>query len=629
MRRTTLIMFLGFFCFTVKAQLSTGEIPYSWVRGNETTIQSVPEVRMSNLDMETLNREDLANEGLVRPYRFGFSHDVNFNLENSGVWTTTADSGRLWNLRIYSPDALSLNLLYDKFWLPEGAKFFIYSEDMQQHIGAFTSENNKGNKDSIMGFATGFLFTNSIVLEYYEPKGIKDSGIISISHVVSGYRYVYDIVKEEKQLRHNLTFLNCHNDVNCLAGNGYENEKDAVAYMVMWDLICTGTLLNTTANDNRPVFFSANHCFEDASISTAQWIFYWNYEAPCGGVVNINSNNSTTGANVLARSADTDFLLLNLIEHPAMNPNISLYFLGWDRTTSPTGGAVIHHPSGAQKKISLTNSIVNQSTSFPMSGETLPANKYWKVGFHSGALEGGSSGSSLLNQNNRVIGSLCGGTVACPPKGVFYYGRFDVSWSGNSSSARLSDWLDPLGTNQTSLIGKNCDITLNNRTYNLGSHLLAGCTIEISNTTIESNTTVRIHGQQSVVLKPGFHAKAGSNVRITAGGGIATRGTDTENDNEDAASMLKSLELAVETTEISNVDFIVYPNPNDGNFKVKITGEIQPYTVEIFNNLGGLLGYVNCNDETVNINRTDLKAGIYYVKITMNEKIVVKKIIVQ
>jgi hypothetical protein len=29
------------------------------------------------------------------------------------------------------------NLLYDKFWLSDGAKFFIYSEDKKQHIGAF------------------------------------------------------------------------------------------------------------------------------------------------------------------------------------------------------------------------------------------------------------------------------------------------------------------------------------------------------------------------------------------------------------------------------------------------------------------------------------------------------------
>jgi len=250
----------------------------------------------------------------------------------------------------------------------------------------------------------------------------------------------------------------------------------------------------------------------------------------------------------------------------------------------------------------------------------------------------------LLNNNGLFIGQESWGSADCDGGTLGFdgdnYGRFDVAWlpeGGNQGfGRRLSHWLDPNYTNPTTLSGKNCDLTLNNKTYNSGTHTIAGCTVEISNTTIEPNTTVRIHGQQSVVLKPGFHAKSGSNVRITAGAGNATRSTEIENDNEDAISVLKSLELAVETQEITNiteistnVNFIVYPNPNDGNFTLKITGEIQPYKIEIYNSLGGLLGYVNCNNEIVNINRTDLNAGIYYVKITMNGTIVVKKIIVQ
>ena len=123
---------------------------------------------------------------------------------------------------------------------------------------------------------------------------------------------------------------------------------------------------------------------------------------------------------------------------------------------------------------------------------------------------------------------------------------------------------------------------------------------------------------------------AGSNVRITAGGQTQVNTnlkSSTGNENEYSHFSLE--ELAVKSQEIVGVDFFIYPNPNDGNFTIKITGELQPYTLEIFNSLGGLLGFVNCNDEIVNINRTDLNTGIYFVKITMNGKIAVKKIIVQ
>ena len=175
---TPMCIFLVCALNVLQAQINTEELPYTWEKGKgEIKITSIPIINLPNLDFETLYREDLNNEPSGTPYRFGFSHDVNLSLSNSGIWKNTSDGGRLWTLKIYSPDALSLNLLYDKFWLPDGAKFFIYSEDLKQNIGAFTSINNNAEKQNIKGFATGFLFTNSIVLEYYEPQGVYDEGV--------------------------------------------------------------------------------------------------------------------------------------------------------------------------------------------------------------------------------------------------------------------------------------------------------------------------------------------------------------------------------------------------------------------------------------------------------------------
>ena len=178
-----------------------------------------------------------------------------------------------------------------------------------------------------------------------------------------------------------------------------------------------------------------------------------------------------------------------------------------------------------------------------------------------------------------------------------------------------------------------CNPIINNKIYDNGIgtvngflHIITGCTIEISNTIIQPYGTVKIHGRESVILKPGFYAMKGSDVRITAGGSNSLR-SSTDEENEYSHFSLE--ELAVKSPEIVGINFSVYPNPNDGNFTVKVTGEVQPYTLEIFNNLGGMLGFVNCNDKIVNINRTDLNTGIYFVKITMNGKIAVKKIIIQ
>ena len=129
MKQLIVILFLGFFCISIQAQLSTQEIPYSWgVYDRRMSNMYIPQVTLPRLDMETIHKEDSLNSGSDSPVRFGFTHDVNISLSNSGIWTTTAESGRLWNLRIYSEDALSLSLAYDKFLFPNGAKFFIYSE---------------------------------------------------------------------------------------------------------------------------------------------------------------------------------------------------------------------------------------------------------------------------------------------------------------------------------------------------------------------------------------------------------------------------------------------------------------------------------------------------------------------
>jgi len=58
------------------------------------------------------------------PPRFGYRHDVNYNMENSGEWTDLPNGDKIWRLAISCPGALSINLLYDRFWLPDDAKFF-------------------------------------------------------------------------------------------------------------------------------------------------------------------------------------------------------------------------------------------------------------------------------------------------------------------------------------------------------------------------------------------------------------------------------------------------------------------------------------------------------------------------
>jgi len=473
--------------FVAKSQISTNELPISFsyvsevFQTNERMLKT-----MSQIDLETLSLEDKIDEKLGIPPRFGYPHEVDFTLENSGIWFDLPNGDKLWKLEIYCPGALSINLLYDKFWLPEGAKFFVYSSDKKHHIGAFTSNNNFGSKEELRGFATGLIYGERIVLEYYLPNEVLEQGVISVSHIVQGYRYINVFNNFDDNKKKGDAFQagfkqsdTCHININCPAGQNWQKEKRAIAMIIVgignrW---CTGSLINTTANDMRPYFLTADHClFSNGSKADAlynplldHWSFYWHYESP--GCISpltdpINVNLSTVGATVIANALNdslTDFALLRLSDDPIHKKGVRPYYLGWDRRPVPefTNGVGIHHPNGDVKKISNSFQIFNYSQTIHWSnGAVSIPYTHWRADFNSGSMQGGSSGSPLLNNKGNIIGQVHGGApVTCNTNYYAYYGRLSVSWVGRMNQFyRLSHHLDPIGFGSTTievLNGKN------------------------------------------------------------------------------------------------------------------------------------------------------------------------------
>ena len=144
----------------VNAQLSTNELPFSFrVENQHLFIQKNAQINSYKAllpkTVEELNTEDQENEGdnenvpprLAILY-LSMGYDQCWQLDCTNKWRQTLDNG------ISSPNALSINLLYDKFWLPEGTSLFLYSKDKKQYMGGFTSINNKGDSINLKGFAT-------------------------------------------------------------------------------------------------------------------------------------------------------------------------------------------------------------------------------------------------------------------------------------------------------------------------------------------------------------------------------------------------------------------------------------------------------------------------------------------
>lgn len=514
-------------------QISTNELPVSFTLENRKEVFKEIEVKMlPSIDMNKINKEDEEDVLNGIPPRFGYLHKVNYNLDNAGTWTILPNKDKIWQLKISCPGALSINLLYDEFYLPEGGKLFIYSEDQKHTIGAFTSNNNKGNRDKHEGFATGLIFSDIVTLEYYLPVTVQDKSAISVAYVVQGYRYIN--LPDQKDTKYFGGSGGCEVNINCPEGSNWQKEKNAVALiLVNGNRYCTGSLVNTTANDARPVFLTADHCLGgwandikyDAITDPLlnHWSFYWNYESPNCTNSSEPPIKSTVGATILANNSISDFALLSLSEDPKDDSGISTYYLGWDRTEdSSAGGVGIHHPSGDVKKIS-TYTMSPQSTDY-LDYTTISTATYWRVAWvatttNHGVTEGGSSGSSLINNNRRVIGQLHGGYSSCSNLTESdWYGKLSTSWTGNDNSdnrRRLRDWLDPINLNPQYIDGSEVCLTYNFTYQTVTTNTtVTGCKVLAENISVSNGANLSINAEQETYINGNFEIQSGSSLEI-------------------------------------------------------------------------------------------------------------------
>jgi hypothetical protein len=235
----------------------------------------------------------------------------------------------------------------------------------------------------------------------------------------------------------------CNVDVNCPAGDGWEDARRGVVQLLSGGFaFCTGSLINTTAGDCRPYVLTAAHC--GAGPSTT---FRFNYERPACESGTPPVGQTVTGATVLAGFSPSDFALLELSGD--LPEEFDTFFNGWHRSFLVSDPSwTIHHPSGDVKKISRNDD--------PLISGIFWGSNHWRVtDWEMGTTEGGSSGAPLFDSAGHIVGQLHGGNASCTNgNGWDEYGKLTASWSGGGTPAtRLLDWLDPTGAGSTVLDG--------------------------------------------------------------------------------------------------------------------------------------------------------------------------------
>ncbi len=406
----------------------------------------------------------------------------------SGIWQQVNDQWQ-FKLRLESANATSLNVGMKDFFLPPSAKLWVYTDDESIMRGPYNDSNNKAHGFFWVGDVPGDHMNIKITVRESEKKHLS----FNVDNITRGfYRYWEEPSYINKS-------GSCNVDVACSEGDGWEDEINSLGRYTFsgpsGGQLCTGQMINNTANDGKPYFLTGDHCGYSNEGSpyilsikqsvAASIALTWNYQSmTCRAPGSSSSgtqistsgfNDRQSGATYVASNPDSDFSLVLLNEKPLSNYGIN--YTGWDRTdTAPESAVAIHHPDGHAKRISFENDPVFISSFYGLVG---PGDRThirvddWDLG----TTEIGSSGSGLWNADHLLIGTLHGGDAACGNDEPDWYGRFYTSWdNGTAAQSRLKDWLDPGDTRQTTLESfAGCEAPnvtiINNSSNSLGSML--------------------------------------------------------------------------------------------------------------------------------------------------------------
>lgn len=434
-------------------QQASGGRPWGLAPAYLAQTQALEAVLLPAPDLKTALEEDARRPGF---YRISVPIPTNLDFQNAGQWTELPNGDRFWTLKLHAPDAQGLAILYEDFYLPPGARLFMYAPDGQQVLGAYTHKHNTRTNR----FLTGFVHGHTALVEYFEPASQRGQGTFRIFR--ADYAYKPPAEKSAQSVQ-NWGFgasWPCHVNAACPPGDTLGPQKRSVCHIrvVVQQGIgdFTGTLLNNTNKNAVPYVLTAYHAIDGYTPLWDLWRFDFLYQSPtCANPATEPPYLSLLGCDLKAGRRENDFLLVELFQQ--VPGNFQAYFAGWDRSTGvPARSTFIHHPRGDIKKISvdtLPAVIQNTPISWPQQNLVTPTQHHFRVRPKIGAFQEGSSGAALFNQHKLVVGNLHGGLLHCDTS-IAYFARLALAWNGGGSQTnRLRDWLDPGNKDSITLSG--------------------------------------------------------------------------------------------------------------------------------------------------------------------------------
>ncbi|KAF9424998.1 hypothetical protein BGZ94_007933 [Podila epigama] len=378
---------------------------------------SIPTLQLSPLDnLDLLRQENLRRQHAQRmnpmhdndgAYQFGYAVEMtatdfknhHTSTLSAGRWVSLRDleghshtrneydndndddegETMVWQLEIYSPSALSLNLIFSDFELPPGTEFYVSGK--KTILGAFTAQiNNKADRI----FATAPVAGDRLLLEYYTPRSVLERSPprLQLSHVVHGYkpmlyaassdstasgyraqdgsiqprsrrwkkkqRMSQSSLVDQREQQDGTLFDNdmyehdddegsnfprvmsgkCNVDVACHQREFHDQSRSVGVILTDYNQkYCTGALINNARQDGRQLFLTANHC--SGFTDTSAHIVMFNHEKlQCGGPREvINEHDTAQGLFKLGNYGPSDYTLYEIVE--PIPDSYDLFLAGW------------------------------------------------------------------------------------------------------------------------------------------------------------------------------------------------------------------------------------------------------------------------------------------------------------
>lgn len=496
MRRISqLILTLFFFLPAGFAQVSYGgkPLPYLNTRSmGNILFEDMPEFDIEEqLKIDSLDGNDLRNG-----YRFAYKFITNYNRSNSGTSFTLDNGTRVWRLGIRSKDALSINVLFTDFELPEGASLFLYNPSQSHIKGSFTHMNNS----DLSMFPVSPVIGDELIIEYHEPANAAFPGRLTVGEVNHAYRST-----PGKEPVGDYASLYCMDPVSCFPDDPLitdELARSVVLLVIDGTTFCSGVMVNNTQKDGKPYLLTASHCINKNFFVTepegyekiaGSIVCYFNYNSPlCKNRIRGTEEMSVASTRYLSLNEKHDMALLELLETPPSY--YQPYYAGWNLSEQlePPYFA-IHHPMGTVKRVNWMDNDIKLDF-FEIGSMTFEKDAHWFISeWTAGCTAGGSSGSPLFDKEGNLIGALSGGYSACGKAKKDYYFAISRTWMPDNDPAKqLKHWLDPKNTG--SVVCSGLDPYKDSPAVRLSNVRLNGGADNTEVTTIDGSEIIPLFG---------------------------------------------------------------------------------------------------------------------------------------